>query len=148
MGMGMDVDSLLAQARDAMTVKRVFGEPIEREGVTVIPVANVMGGFGGGRGDPRSEGNGGSGGGFGVRATPAGVYVIEHGRVRWEPALNLNAVILGGQLVGIVMFLALRRLAGVFLEQRSTRWRGIRGLTPRAEHEPPWARSLARVRGG
>jgi uncharacterized spore protein YtfJ len=144
--MGIDVDRLLAEVRDAMTVKRVFGEPIERDGVMVIPVANVMGGFGGGRGDPRSEGNGGVGAGFGVRATPAGVYVIDHGRVRWEPALNLNAVILGGQIVAIVMFLALRRLAGAFLERRSTTPSGIRALTSRAEQKPPWARSLARVR--
>jgi uncharacterized spore protein YtfJ len=48
-----------------MTMKRVFGEPIERGGVTVIPVANVTGGFGGGRGDQR--GNGTSGGGLSLR---------------------------------------------------------------------------------
>ena len=37
----MNVQELLSQARDVMTVRRVFGEPIEREGVTIIPVANV-----------------------------------------------------------------------------------------------------------
>jgi uncharacterized spore protein YtfJ len=108
--MAIDVDSLLAQARESMTVKRVFGEPIERDELTVIPVANVMGGFGGGSGDQRGNGSGG-GVGFGIRATPAGVYVIDHGRVRWEPALNLNAVILGGQIVAIVLFLTLGRWA-------------------------------------
>ena len=40
----MDVHEVLNQARDAMTVKRVFGDPYEKDGVTVIPVANVMGG--------------------------------------------------------------------------------------------------------
>jgi uncharacterized spore protein YtfJ len=50
--MSVDLNTLLAQARDSLTVKRVFGEPIERDGVTVIPVANVMGAFGGGGGDP------------------------------------------------------------------------------------------------
>jgi uncharacterized spore protein YtfJ len=118
-GMSVDLNTLLAQARDSLTVKRVFGEPIERDGVTVIPVANVMGAFGGGGGDPRS---GGTGGGFGVRATPAGVYVVEPGgRVRWEPALNLNAVILGGQIVAIVLFLTLRKVLSVVAEQRSTK---------------------------
>jgi uncharacterized spore protein YtfJ len=106
--MTFDVDTVLAQARDSMTVRRVFGEPIEREGLTLIPVANVMGGFGGGGGDQHSDSGGGAG--FGVRATPAGVYVIDHGRVRWEPALNLNAVILGGQIVALVMFLTVPRL--------------------------------------
>jgi uncharacterized spore protein YtfJ len=109
--MTFDVDTVLAQARDSMTVRRVFGEPIEREGLTLIPVANVMGGFGGGRGDQQSGDSGGGGAGFGVRATPAGVYVIDHGRVHWEPALNLNAVILGGQILALVMLLTLPGLA-------------------------------------
>lgn len=145
--MAMDLDTLLAQARDSMTVKRVFGEPIERDGVTLIPVANVMGGFGGGRADQSGAGNGGVGGGFGVRATPAGAYVIDHGRVRWEPALNLNLVILGGQLVAIVLFLTLRSLVRVLSERRSTKLRVIRALTARGEQQPAWTRPLARVRG-
>src|SRR3954468_7381603 len=117
--MSMDVDTVLAQARDSMTVKRVFGEPIERDGVMVIPVANVMGGFGGGRGDQRGDGYSGGGAGYGVRATPAGVYVIDHGRVRWEPALNLNAVILGGQITAIFLFLTIRRLVSSLAERRA-----------------------------
>lgn len=39
----MDVQDVITQARDAITVKRVFGEPYERNGVTVIPVARVKG---------------------------------------------------------------------------------------------------------
>lgn len=111
--MTTDVEMLLTQVRDAMTVKRVYGDPIERNGLTVIPVANVMGGFGGGGG----EGTG-RGGGFGVRVTPAGVYVIDNGRVRWEPALNLNQVILGGQLTAIALFLTLRALAKTLARRR------------------------------
>jgi uncharacterized spore protein YtfJ len=145
--MAMDLDTLLAQARDAMTVKRVFGDPIHREGLTVIPVANVMGGFGGGRGGPGSDADGSVGGGFGVRATPAGVYVIDQGRVRWEPALNLNAVILGGQIVAIVLLLVLRGLASAWAERRSPKLGALRALTARGEQAPPWTRPLARVRG-
>jgi uncharacterized spore protein YtfJ len=145
--MAIDLDTLLAQARDSMTVKRVFGEPIERDGLMVIPVANVMGGFGSGRGDPQSANNRSVGAGFGVRATPAGVYVVDNGRVRWEPALNLNAVILGGQIVAIVLFLTLRRLASVLAERRSARLDPTRALTARREHDPPWTKPLARVRG-
>ncbi len=111
----MDPQDLLAQARDAMTVKRVFGEPIEKDGVTVIPVATVIGGAGGGSGTSTEAGGEGSpsgtGGGYGLRATPAGVYVIKDGTVRWEPALDLNRVILGGQLVAIVLFLTIRAIA-------------------------------------
>ncbi len=128
----MQVDDILSQARETMTVRRVFGEPIERDGVTVIPVANVMGGGGGGSGEgpfPPGRGNGsgttgegaddpaatdatpsgsGSGAGFGVRATPAGVYVIKDGVVSWEPAMDLTRVAIMGQIVGIVFLLVLR----------------------------------------
>jgi hypothetical protein len=38
----MDVDQLIADARDALTVKRVLGEPYEHNGVTVLPVAKVQ----------------------------------------------------------------------------------------------------------
>jgi hypothetical protein len=85
----MQVDEVLAQARDTITVKRVFGDPIERDGLTVIPVANVMGGGGAGSGDSPNEGTG-SGVGFGVRATPAGVYIIRDGAVEWQPAVDMG----------------------------------------------------------
>jgi uncharacterized spore protein YtfJ len=105
----MQVDEVLAQARDTLTVQRVFGDPIERNGVTVIPVANVMGGGGGGSGDSPEQGTG-TGAGFGVRATPAGVYVIRGDEVSWQPAVDMGRVILVGQLVAIVALLALRSI--------------------------------------
>ena len=79
----MNVDELLSGARDAISVRRVFGDPIEQEGTIVVPVAKVGGGGGGG-GD--SEHNGG--GGFGLGAKPAGVYVIKDGQVSWRPAID------------------------------------------------------------
>ena len=103
----MQVDEVLAQARDTMTVKRVFGDPIERDGVTVIPVANVMGGGGAGTGESPTEGAGG-GVGYGVRATPAGAYIIRGSEVDWEPAVDMGRVIRVGQLVAIVALLVLR----------------------------------------
>ena len=44
----MEVQDAMAQARDSLTVNRVFGEPYEKNGVTVIPVAKIQGGAGGG----------------------------------------------------------------------------------------------------
>ena len=105
----MQVDDVLSQARDTITVKRVFGEPIERNGMTIIPVANVMGCGGAGSGDSPSEGAG-SGVGFGVRATPAGVYVVRGDTLKWEPAVDMGRVILVGQLVAIVALLVLRSI--------------------------------------
>jgi len=43
----MTFDDMIANATDAVTVKRVFGEPFEKGGITFIPTARVMGGRGG-----------------------------------------------------------------------------------------------------
>jgi uncharacterized spore protein YtfJ len=108
----MDVQEVIAQAKDAITVKRVFGDPYEKNGVTVIPAARVGGGAGGGGGEgsgPGGEGSGkGSGSGFGVSARPAGAYVIRGDEVRWQPAVDVNKVILGAQLVAIAALLLVR----------------------------------------
>lgn len=105
----MDVQQILTQARDTMTVKRVFGEPYEKDGVTVIPVAAVSGGGGGGSGEQTDQGKG-SGAGFGVNARPAGMYVIKGDDVKWIPAFDTNRVIMGGQIVGAIALLTLRTL--------------------------------------
>lgn len=86
-----DVDDMWKGAREAITVKRVYGDPVQSDGVTLVPVAAVRGGAGGGgEGGPE----GGGGGGFGVVARPVGAYVIREGRVSWRPAVDLNRVLL------------------------------------------------------
>ena len=133
----MQVETLMDQARDTITVKRVFGEPIEKDGITIIPVANVMGGAGGGSGEgpapttpttlvTSGEGEEGTtetasgvragviasgvGAGFGVRATPAGAYVIRDGEVSWQPAMDLTRIAIMGQIVAIVFLLVMRSI--------------------------------------
>ena len=39
----MEISDVISQAGDTLTVKRVFGEPYEKNGVTVIPAARVQG---------------------------------------------------------------------------------------------------------
>ncbi|MBO0746019.1 MAG: sporulation protein [Candidatus Dormibacteraeota bacterium] len=110
----MDPKEILEQARDTLTVRRVFGEPIEHDGVVVVPVAHVRGGGGAGSGEGRPDsGNAGSGrgGGWGVDARPAGVYVITQGEARWRPAVDPNRIILGAQLV-VIAALVLRLVIG------------------------------------
>jgi len=102
----MNVDEMLTGARDAINVKRVYGDPIEREGVTVIPAATVSGGGGGG-GD--SENNGG--GGFGLNARPAGAWIIRDGVVTWEPAVDVNRIVGLTMLAFIVAMWAWRSVA-------------------------------------
>jgi uncharacterized spore protein YtfJ len=61
----MEVQDVLGQAWDALTVERVFGEPYEKDGVTIILAARVQGAAGGGGGeDPQGQGTG-SGSGCG-----------------------------------------------------------------------------------
>jgi uncharacterized spore protein YtfJ len=91
-----NIDELLQGARDAITVKRVYGDPVEAEGVTIVPAAVVRGGGGGG-GD--EDNNGGAG--FGLQARPAGAWVIRDGDATWKPALDLNRVALFAFLLGV-----------------------------------------------
>jgi uncharacterized spore protein YtfJ len=101
----MNVDEMLTGARDAVTVKRVYGDPIEKNGVTLIPAAKVSGGGGGG-GDAENN----AGGGFGISAKPMGAYVIKGDSVEWQPAIDVNRIVLGAQIVAIFFFLFLRTL--------------------------------------
>jgi uncharacterized spore protein YtfJ len=104
----MDFTEAISTARDSITVGRVYGEPYERNGVTVIPAATVLGGAGGGTGD-QPDGSSGGGGGFGVQARPVGAYVIRGEEVSWKPAMDLSRVILGCQLLGLAAILLTHR---------------------------------------
>jgi uncharacterized spore protein YtfJ len=107
---GMEIQQILGRVSEGARVQQVFGEPIERDGALVVPVATVRGGGGGGLGSQPIDGgvSEGGGGGFGVSARPAGVYVIKDGDARWRPAVDVNRIVLGGQLVGVVLLLVVR----------------------------------------
>ncbi len=62
---------------DKANASAVFGEPVEREGITVIPVAKARYGFGGGGGAGAHRGEEGSGGGGGGGALISPVGYIE-----------------------------------------------------------------------
>ena len=110
----MDVQKVVAQARDAVSVKRVFGDPYERDGVTIIPAARIGGAAGGGGGEGSQADGGaagkGSGSGFGLSGRPAGAFVIKDGDVSWRPAIDLNRVILGGQILALAGILTVRAM--------------------------------------
>ncbi|MDX1450586.1 MAG: sporulation protein, partial [Acidimicrobiia bacterium] len=59
------IEEFVGEASDMLTVRRVFGEPYERNGVTLIPAAAIRGGGGGGGGESGDGGDTGSGMGFG-----------------------------------------------------------------------------------
>jgi uncharacterized spore protein YtfJ len=84
----VNVDEMVKGVHDVLAAKRVYGDPIERNGVVLVPAAVVRGGGGGGS-DAESNG----GGGFGVQSRAVGVYVIEEGRVRFEPAIDVTRIV-------------------------------------------------------
>jgi uncharacterized spore protein YtfJ len=84
------VEGLAHRIGLTVNARYIYGEPVERDGVTVIPVAKAAYGFGGGGGKKAKEG--GLGGGGGVMLTPVGYIEIKHGETRFRPTRDLLAV--------------------------------------------------------
>jgi uncharacterized spore protein YtfJ len=91
MNRGEKLESFVDRMKEHARVDTVYGEPIEREGKTVVPVAKTAYGFGGGYGSEGNEGPGengkddggeGVGMGGGVNASPAGVVEITDDETR------------------------------------------------------------------
>lgn len=79
----------------------IFGEPVEREGVTVIPVARARWGFGGGAG--RRQDEDGAGGGGGIQISPVGFIEIKNGQSEFRPIQTATLPLM--VVNGISMFL-------------------------------------------
>lgn len=91
------VKDLMQGWHDNFTVHRVFGDPVEKDNVTVIPVAIVSGGGGGGSAPTEGKSDEeSSGSGFGGMARPAGVYVVHADGVEWQPAIDVTILGLAG----------------------------------------------------
>lgn len=108
----MSFQDTISKAQDAVTVRRVYGEPYERDGVTVIPAAEIRGGGGGGGGEDPRGGGSGSGGGFALGARPVGAYVIDGGHVRWEPAIDVTRIVFQLTFAALGVAVLLRRGRG------------------------------------
>jgi uncharacterized spore protein YtfJ len=107
------IERLAEKVSRAASSTTVYGTPVERDGVTVVPVAKLRYGFGGGSGRKHSDEEG-SGGGGGVYARPVGYIEIKDDSSQYRPIRDPAAmvpVIAVGGLVGIV---ALRILARMF----------------------------------
>jgi uncharacterized spore protein YtfJ len=101
------LERLAQQVQVNANAKQVYGEPVERDGATIIPVAKVQWGFGGGslgRG-PAERG----GGGGGVRAYPTGFIELRNGKAEFRPIQDPMApALLAG--VGLAVGLLLAKL--------------------------------------
>jgi uncharacterized spore protein YtfJ len=97
--------------RDGANVTSVFGQPVERDGVTVIPVARARFGFGGGGGAGGHEGAEGSGGGGGAGAfvSPVGYIELRGGTAQFK-RITTPFDLLAGAAAAAVAVLAVKRL--------------------------------------
>src|SRR6266542_1553459 len=117
----MDV---IAKARESMTAALtglLFALAVAGLARPASRAAGHPGGAGGGTGQSgkgEGEQQTGQGGGFGLRSAPVGAFVIKDGEVSWRPAVDLNKVILGGQIVGIIALLALRSIVRTLARRR------------------------------
>ncbi len=93
-------------------VSAVFADPVERDGVTVIPVARARWGFGGGAGSGSASSEThvgeGSGGGAGILLSPVGYIVLQDGKARYRPIYDTRTFLQLFIAVGIVTPLVLR----------------------------------------
>jgi uncharacterized spore protein YtfJ len=110
------VDSLLTGLAERLgasaKVETVFGPPVERDGVTVIPVAKARWGFGGGSGSGSGEGSGdsgeGGGGGGGIAVSPAGFIELRGGEARYRPIYDPLQLTLLAAGLALAALLALK----------------------------------------
>jgi uncharacterized spore protein YtfJ len=89
-------------------VSTIFGEPVERAGVTVIPVARARFGFGGGGGSGSREGDEGSGGGGGggVAVSPVGYIELHESSAEFErifTAMDLLALVAAASVAALTI---------------------------------------------
>ena len=109
---GTMAEKLGAVARAAT----VFGEPVERDGITVIPVAKARWGFGGGAGQRKEEGGrgkqeDGAGGGGGVQVSPVGFIEIKNNEANFRPIRTVSPawIIMGSVLSLLLLRATLKR---------------------------------------
>jgi uncharacterized spore protein YtfJ len=101
------IQNLAGRVGTTARAEAVFAEPVERDGVTVVPVAKVRWGFGGGAGSDGNDGDSGAGGGGGMTASPLGyIEVTDRGaefvRIK-DPASYWPALVAGGLGFWLVM---------------------------------------------
>ena len=95
---------------DSLSVRRCYGDPVELDGITVIPVARVSGGACGGGGEGTDEhdvGGSGFGTGFGLGVSPVGVYEVRDGSLVWRPTVDVTRLLRGGQVLGGIIAVCL-----------------------------------------
>ncbi len=112
---------MVENLKENISIKNIFGAPIETKGKTIIPVAQLSFGMGGGSGtgkrDDEEESSDitvenvsrGGGGGGGGSAKPKGVYEITEEETRFIPVQDRKQLFLAGITGFTLCYLFFRR---------------------------------------
>ena len=106
---GAFIERLAERIGAAVRASAVFGEPVEREGLTVIPVSRAMWGVGGGSGE--KEGQQGLGGGGGGSVAPIGYIEVRDTGAEFKPIRDPRVFAAAGAAAAGLAALAARAIA-------------------------------------
>ena len=133
---GVKPKEVIDKLKEFCAVERVYGEPLEIQGKTIVPVARFGAGGGGGGGGGegptpdeggeaqageapgKSIGNGsgkGMGFGFGAGIKPMGFLVVDGEETRWIPVLDVEKIVL--KSIGVAV--AAIKVAGKIANNRA-----------------------------
>ena len=105
-------DALITRLVEAIgaqfAARSVFATPVEHDGVTVIPVAAVRFGLGGGMGNDPDKHQEGEGAGAGGSMTAVGYIELKDGRSRFVPIVRPERMVALVMLIGLAVLALLR----------------------------------------
>jgi uncharacterized spore protein YtfJ len=116
--------SFLTRLIDKVTLganaRMIYGEPVEHDGVVVIPVGKLRWALGGGEGrDSAEESSGsGSGGGGGILMSPVGFIEIKDGTARFKPVFDPALIVQIIVASALALVLLQRGVSGIIREAR------------------------------
>ena len=116
-GSGTFLERLANRVGMNSKVSTVFGDPVERGGITIIPVARVGWGFGGGAGSGsnpnQNQAGEGSGGGGGTMVYPVGYIELRDGRATFYPIYDFGTIlrlVIGPGIIAMLLLRSIRKL--------------------------------------
>lgn len=89
-----NLETIFSRLDNFVSSKTVVGEPIEMNGIVIVPLVDVSFGMGLGSSDSRADKNGKSSGagGMGAKITPSAVMIIANGSVQLINVKDSNSV--------------------------------------------------------
>jgi uncharacterized spore protein YtfJ len=115
------LERLGQQLTSSATAQAVYGTPVERDGITIIPVARARYGFGGGGGGGTQEheaAGSGAGAGAGVSLTPVGYIELREGRSRFRPIRSSVVPLVA--VSGAIAWLLLRSVPALLAKRKDS----------------------------